>query len=80
MGAGSKTVILRIAVELPAALEAAIVKLVRAFEANGIPLIAPVVLSKLRPSGRIGVIDQFVELPPVLIGVTTGMMTPLVKV
>ena len=35
----------------------------------GVPLISPVVVSKFRPSGRVGLIDQVTTIPPVSVGV-----------
>jgi len=48
--------------------------------AVGVPLIAPVVLLKLRPAGRDGEIDQFVGAPPPVVGETVDIVVPLTNV
>ena len=48
--------------------------------AVGVPLRAPVELSKERPAGSVGVIDQEVTAPPLEVGVTDVMATPFVRV
>jgi hypothetical protein len=46
----------------------------------GVPLIAPVEVSKLRPAGRDGEMDQDVAVPPPVVGVTVVIVVPLVNV
>ena len=46
----------------------------------GVPLSAPVEVSKERPAGSVGVIDQDVPAPPLEVGVTDVMATPLLMV
>lgn len=48
--------------------------------AVGVPLSAPVEVSKERPAGSVGVIDQAVTAPPLEVGVTDVMTTPFVRV
>lgn len=48
--------------------------------AVGVPLIAPVVLLKLSPAGSDGEIDQFVTVPPPVVGSTVDMVVPLINV
>ena len=45
-----------------------------------VPLIAPVEVSKERPAGSVGLIDQEVAAPPLDVGVTDDMATPFVSV
>ena len=47
----------------------------------GFPLISPVEISKFRPFGKLGSIDQVTTVPPVSVGVIVdGRAVPLVKV
>ena len=47
----------------------------------GVPLISPVEVSKFRPFGRLGSIDQVTTVPPVSVGVIVDVRAvPLVKV
>ena len=46
----------------------------------GVPDIVPVELSKTRPAGRFGIIDQFSTTPPKLVGVSAVIWIPLVSV
>ena len=46
----------------------------------GVPLIAPVEVSKLRPAGSDGEMDQDEAVPPPVDGVTVVMVVPLVSV
>ena len=46
----------------------------------GVPDIVPVISSKTRPVGRVGVIDQFSTEPPKLVGVSAVIWIPLVSV
>ena len=48
--------------------------------AVGVPLRAPVEVSKERPAGSVGVIDQEVTAPPLEVGETDVMATPFVRV
>ena len=48
--------------------------------AVGVPEIAPVVLSKARPAGSAGEIDQEVTVPPLDVGVMVVRATFLVRV
>ena len=45
----------------------------------GVPLIAPVEVSKERPVGSDGEIDQDVTAPPLDVGVTVDIVVPLVN-
>ena len=47
---------------------------------DGVPLSAPVEVSKESPAGSVGVIDQEVTAPPLEVGVTVVMADPLVRV
>ena len=47
---------------------------------DGVPLSAPVEVSKERPAGSVGVIDQEVTAPPLEVGETEVMTTPFVRV
>ena len=46
----------------------------------GVPLIAPVEVSKERPVGREGEIDQLATVPPLTDGVAEVMVVPFVSV
>ena len=48
--------------------------------AVGVPLIAPVVLSKDRPDGSDGETDQDVTVPPLDVGIAVVIAVPLVNV
>ena len=48
--------------------------------AVGVPLIAPVEVSKERPAGSVAEIDQEVTVPPLDDGVRVDMAEPLVNV
>ena len=48
--------------------------------AVAVPLIAPVVTLKLRPAGSAGEIDQDATGPPLAVGVTVLIGTPLTSV
>ena len=48
--------------------------------ADGVPLMAPVDVSRERPVGRDGETDHDVAVPPDEVGVVVVMATPLVKV
>ena len=47
---------------------------------DGVPLRAPVEVSKERPVGKDGVMDQEVAVPPLAVGVTDVIATPFVRV
>ena len=46
----------------------------------GVPLMAPVEESSVRPAGREGETDHEVMVPPLAVGVTEVMAVPLVNV
>lgn len=48
--------------------------------AVGVPEISPVAVSKVRPAGRVGEIDQDMTVPPALVGVFAVMAESLVRV
>ena len=48
--------------------------------AVGVPLMAPVEVSRERPAGSEGETDQAVTGPPLAVGVTVVIAVPLVKV
>ena len=48
--------------------------------ADGVPLMAPVEVSRERPAGSEGETDQAVTGPPLAVGVTVVIAVPLVKV
>ena len=48
--------------------------------AVGVPLMAPVDVSKARPDGRDGVMDHEETAPPLAVGVTVVIETPLARV
>ena len=64
---------------LPPAFDAVTVEDVEEEIAVGVPPIAPVEVSKVRPEGRDGEIDQDVTVPPLEVGVTVVIATPFVK-
>ena len=68
-----------VAVALPPALDAVTVYDVEDDTAVGEPPIAPVEVSKDRPAGNDGEIDQDVGVPPLAVGVTVVIATPFVK-
>jgi hypothetical protein len=47
---------------------------------DGVPLMAPVEVSKESPEGRVGVMAHEVTAPPLAVGVTAVMATPLANV
>ena len=69
-----------VAVALPPVLVAVTVYVPEEVMAVGVPLMAPVVLLKLRPAGRDGEIDQSVGDPPPVVGVIVDMVVPLTNV
>ena len=46
----------------------------------GVPLISPVVVSRVSPFGKDGETDQEMTVPPVEVGVTVVIAVPLVSV
>ena len=48
--------------------------------AVGVPPIAPVDVSKVRPDGSDGVMDHEETVPPLAVGVTVVIETPLARV
>ena len=48
--------------------------------AVGVPPMAPVDVSKVRPEGSVGEMDHEETGPPLAVGVTVVMATPLAKV
>ena len=68
------------AVALPPLLVAVIVYVADGVIAVGVPLIAPVVLSKDKPAGSDGKTDQDVTVPPLDVGVAVVIAVPLVNV
>jgi hypothetical protein len=48
--------------------------------AVGVPEIAPVEVEKARPDGSVGVIDQEVTVPPLVVGVEVVMSVSMVSV
>ena len=53
---------------------------VRGETADGVPLISPVAVSKDKPSGKVGSIDQTSTASPLAVGVTATKGVPLVRV
>ena len=47
---------------------------------TGVPVMAPVVLLKVRPMGRSGLISQLDTVPPPTLGVLAVIATPCVSV
>lgn len=74
------TWIVTVVVPVPPALVAETVKVVVGVTAVGVPLIAPVDESILKPAGSDGEIVQEVTAPPLAVGVTVVMATSFVKV
>ena len=69
-----------VAVSLPPSLDAVIVYTADEETEVGVPLMAPVEVSKDRPAGRVGVIDHEVTVPPLTVGVFVVMPTSMVRV
>ena len=69
-----------VAVPLPPAFVAVTVKVVEDVTAVGVPLMVPSDVSKDKPAGRVGEIDQEDTVPPLAVGVTDVIATSLVKV
>ena len=68
------------AVALPPVLFAYTVYVVEEEIAVGVPEISPFEVEKVSPAGRVGEIDHDVTAPPLEIGVTDVIATPLVSV
>jgi hypothetical protein len=68
----------RVAVVLPAELEAVTVKLAVAVTAVGVPLMMPVLVLTLSPAGRAGLTLYVLTAPPLLVGLFGVICTPLV--
>ena len=72
------TVIVKSPDPLPPALIAVTVYVVVEVMLVGVPEISPVDVSKNRPVGSVGAIDQSVAAPPFAVGVTALIAVPLV--
>ncbi len=79
-GATSLTTMVTEAVVLPPVLLAVTVYDAEEVMAEGVPLMAPVEESSVRPTGREGETDHEVMAPPLAVGVTVVMAVPLVRV
>ena len=78
-GAATLTVMITMAVALPPVLVAVTVYDVEDEMAVGVPLMAPVDVSKERPAGSVPEIDHDVTVPPLEVGVTADMVTSFVR-
>ena len=78
-GAATLTVMVTMAVALPPVLVAVTVYDVEDEMAVGVPLMAPVDVSKERPAGSVPEIDHDVTVPPLEVGVAADMVTSFVK-
>ena len=79
-GAATSTSIVTVVVALPPVLLAVTVYVVDELTAVGVPEIAPVAVSKDRPAGSVGVIDQEMTVPPLDVGVAVVMAASFVNV
>ena len=79
-GATSFTTIVTLAVALPPVFVPVIVYEVEEVIAVGVPEIAPVEPSMMRPAGNDGDTVQLVTVPPVVVGVTVDITVPFVNV
>ena len=79
-GSASFTSIVMIVEALPPVLLAVTVYAVDGVIAVGVPEIAPVDVSSVRPTGSAGETDQDVTVPPVDVGVIAVIVTFFVKV
>jgi hypothetical protein len=68
----------RVAVVLPAELEAVTVKVAVAVAAVGVPLMIPVRAPKPDPAGRAGLTRKELGAPPMLVGLFAGIGVPTV--
>ena len=78
-GAISLTWMVNVAVPLPPALVAVIVYDVDEETAVGVPPTAPVLLLNVSPAGSAGEIDHEATGPPLAVGVTVLIDTPLTR-
>jgi hypothetical protein len=69
-----------VVVALPPVLVAVMVYVAVEVIAVGVPLISPVEVSKARPAGSVGEIDQEMTVPPLEVGVAAVIAESLVKV
>ena len=76
----SLTTMVTVSVALPPVLVAVTVYAADEVIAVGVPEIAPVEVSKERPAGSTGVIDQPVTVPPLEVGVEVVIAVSLVRV
>ena len=74
------TVMSTVVVALPPVLVAVMVYVAVEVIAVGVPLISPVEVSKARPAGSVGEIDQEMTVPPLEVGVAAVIAESLVKV
>ena len=74
------TVMLTVAVSLPPVFVAVMVYVVEVLSSVGVPEMVPSVVSKDKPPGKVGEMDQVVTAPPFTVGVTEVMAVPLVRV
>ena len=79
-GAATSTSMVTVVVALPPVLLAVTVYVVDELTAVGVPEIAPVAVSKDRPAGSVGVIDQEMTVPPLDVGVAVVMAASFVNV
>ena len=80
VGTASFTVMVTLAVSLPPVLLAVMVYEVEEVTAVGVPLIAPVEVSRDNPAGRDGDTEYETTVPPVDVTEVVVMAVPLVKV
>ena len=78
-GAATLTVMVTMAVALPPVLVAVTVYDVEDEMTVGVPLMAPVDVSKERPAGSVPEIDHDVTVPPLEVGVTADLVTSVVE-
>ncbi len=69
-----------VVVPVPPSLSAEIVYVVTGDGVVGVPVIIPVLVSNIKPSGRSGPIEYVSGGPPVLAGVQVLMVVPTVKI
>tara|TARA_B100000902_G_scaffold159268_1_gene155179 strand:- start:42 stop:308 length:267 start_codon:yes stop_codon:yes gene_type:complete len=78
-GAASLTRIVTVTVALPPLFEAVTVYVVADEVAVGVPEISPVEVSKAKPDGSVGVIDQEVTVPPLELGDAVDIVASFAK-
>ena len=71
---------LTVAVSLPPVLVAVMVYVVDVLSSVGVPEMVPSEVSKDRPPGKVGEMDQVTIAPPLTVGVTEVIAVPLVNV